>query len=147
METVEEKGGGGPQGAMSNSRVETRSLWARGQEQATLALGPHRQGRPGQDWGWRSAEAMWEVSGRRSVCRMLGLACGLLHHQPGAQAEAGVGGDGSSGPVWPLQSLGQRLESCVCSDGIMLSLYLCSFFALQYPRDNILPGQNPETLE
>lgn len=70
-----------------------------------------------------------------------------LYHQAGAEAKswgqqgAGVGGDGSGGPAWPLQSLGWRLESCVCSGRIMLSLYLCSLFALQYPRASTLQGK------
>ena len=76
-----------------------------------------------------------------------------LRYQAGAQAEAwgqqgtGVGGHGSGGPVWPLQSLGWMFNSSVCSDGMMLSLYRCSLFALQYPRANTLPGQNPEIFE
>ena len=157
METAKEKGGRGqgPQGAMSISRVETRSLWTRragtgSPGTGTSWMGETRAARPGKGEALRP-RGQYLVGGQCAACWSRHVAC--LHHQAGAQAEAwgqqgaGVGGDSSGGPAWPLQSLGWRLESCVCSDGKMLSLYLCSLFALQYPRANNLPGQNPETLE
>lgn len=71
-----------------------------------------REDKGSMGWGWRRAEATWEVSGGRSVCCLLGLALGLLA-PPGrstgrhvSQQGAGVGGNGPGGPAWPLQLLG-----------------------------------------
>lgn len=130
--TVGMRAGSGSPGTRTSWIGETRAAWGGDGE----ALRPCRKYLVG---GWCAACWGWHVAS--------------LHHEAGAQVEAwgqrgaGVGGDGSGGPVWPLQPLGWRLKGCVCSDGIMLSLYLCSLFALEYPRANTLPGQNPETPE
>lgn len=136
MGTAKEKGGGcqGPQGAVNMSRVGTVSLWT--QRAGAGSPGPGtswmevtRAARAGNGEALRAC-GQFMVGGQCVACWTWHMASQL--HQAGVQAQAwgqqgaGLRGDGSDGPVWPLQLLGWRSESHVCSEGMILTLYLCS---------------------